>query len=156
MAGAVRGVAGPADRGLTVIAGVAAEAALVDGAVRGAVERQAHPLQVQDRVDGLLRQDLGGVLVDQVVAALDRVEGVPLPVVLLDVGEGGGHAALGRAGVGAGGVQLRQDRGAAALGGLDGRAHARATGADDDRVVLVDLHESVTSAPWPSGCSGRR
>lgn len=141
VAGAVRGVAGPADRGLAVVARVTAEAALVDGAVRGAVERQAHLLQVEDGVDGLLREDLGGVLVDQVVTALDRVEGVPLPVVLLHVGERGGHAALRRARVGAGGVELRQDGGAAALRRLDGRAHARAAGADDDGVVLVDLHE---------------
>ncbi len=140
VAGAVRGVAGPADRRLAVGAGVAAEAALVDGAVRGAVERQAHLLQVEDRVDGLLRQDLGGVLVDQVVTALDRVEGVPLPVVLFHVRQRGGHAALRGTRVGAGGVELRQHRGAAALRRLDGGAHAGATCADDDGVVLVDLH----------------
>ena len=40
---------------------------------------------------------IGRGLVDQVVAALDRVEGVPLGVVLLDVGERRAHAALGRA-----------------------------------------------------------
>ena len=116
MAGAVGGVAGPADGRLAVVAGVAAEAALVDLALGRAVERQAHVLEVDDRVDGLLRQDLGRVLVDQVVAALDGVEGVPLPVVLLDVGERGGHAALRRAGVGAGGVELRDYRGAARFG----------------------------------------
>jgi hypothetical protein len=147
VAGAVRRVAGPAHRGLAVVTAVPAEAALVDGAVRGAVERQAHLLQVEDGVDGLLREDLRGVLVDQVVAALDRVEGVPLPVVLFDVGEGGGHAALGRAGVGAGRVELGEHRGAAALRGLDGRAHSGAAGADDHGVVLVDLHW-VTSAPY--------
>lgn len=126
VAGAVGRVAGPADRGLAVVAAVTAEAALVDRAVRGPVERQAHLLQVEDRVDGLLREDLGGVLVDQVVTALDRVEGVPLPVVLLHVGQRGGHAALRRAGVGAGGVELRQDRGAAALRRLDRGAHTGA------------------------------
>ena len=154
VAGAVGRVAGTADRGLAVVAGVAAEAALVDLTLGRPVERQAHLLQVEDRVDGLLRQDLGGVLVDQVVAALDRVEGVPLPVVLLHVGERGGHTALRGARVGAGGVELGQDRGAAALRRLDGGTHARATGADDDGVVLVDLHDS--RSPVPSGCSGRR
>ena len=97
MAGAVRRVAGAADGRLAVVAGVAAEPALVDLALGRAVERQAHVLEVEDRVDRLLREDLGGVLVDQVVAALHGVEGVPLPVVLLDVRERGGHAALRRA-----------------------------------------------------------
>ena len=87
-----------------------------------------------------LAHDLGGVLVDQVVAALDGVEGVPLPVVLLDVGQGGAHAALRRAGVGAGRVELGEHRGAGALAGLERRAHAGAAGADDDDVVLVGLH----------------
>lgn len=140
VAGAVARVAGATDRGLTVVAGVTAEAALVDLALGRTAERQAHLLEVEDGVDGLLREDLGGVLVDQVVAALDRVEGVPLPVVLLHVGQRGGHAALRGARVGAGGVELRQHGGAAALGRLDGRAHAGAARADDDGVVLVDLH----------------
>src|SRR5215211_7683176 len=83
--GAVRGEAGPADGCLAVVAGVATEPALVDPSLGRPVERQSHPLQVQDRVDGLLAHHLGGVLVDQVVTALDGVEGVPLPVVLLDV-----------------------------------------------------------------------
>ena len=102
MAGAVGRVAGAAHGRLAVVGGVAAEAALVDLALGRAVERQAHVLEVDDRVDGLLREDLGRVLVDQVVAALDGVEGVPLPAVLLDVGEGGGHAALRRARCGSG------------------------------------------------------
>ena len=59
VAGAVGRVAGPADRRLAVVASVAAEAALVDLAVRRAVEGQAHVLEVDDRVDGLLREDLG-------------------------------------------------------------------------------------------------
>lgn len=154
VAGAVGRVAGAADRGLAVVPAVTAEAALVDRAVRRAVERQAHLLQVEDRVDGLLRQDLGGVLVDQVVTALDRVEGVPLPVVLLHVRERGGHTALRGARVGAGRVELGQHRGPAALRRLDGGAHAGATRADDDCVVLVDLHWS--RSPGSSGCSGRR
>ena len=116
VAGAVRGEAGPAYGGLAVVAGVAAEAALVDLALGGPVERQPHLLQVEDRVDGLLGHDLGGVLVDQVVAALDGVEGVPLPVVLLDVGQGGAHAALRRAGVGPGRVELGEHRGARRAG----------------------------------------
>ncbi|MNW50387.1 hypothetical protein D3C74_278380 [compost metagenome] len=137
---AVRGVARAAHRGLAVVAGVTAEATLVDLALGRAVERQTHALEVEDRVDGLLGHDLRGVLVDEVVAALDRVERVPLPVVLLDVREGGAHAALRRAGVGPGGVELRDDRRADLAGRLQCRAHAGAACSDDDDVVLMGLH----------------
>ena len=92
--GAVGGVARAAHGRLAVVGGVAAEAALVDLALGRAVERQAHVLEVDDRVDRLLREDLGRILVDEVVAALDGVEGVPLPAVLLDVRERRRHAAL--------------------------------------------------------------
>ena len=137
VAGAVGGVARAAHRGLAVVGGVAAEAALVDLALGRAVERQAHVLEVDDGVDRLLGEDLGGILVDEVVAALDGVEGVPLPRVLFDVRERRGHAALRRAGVRAGRVELRDDRGLRTRAGLDRRAHAGAAGAHDDDVELV-------------------
>jgi hypothetical protein len=140
VAGAVGGVAGAADRGLAVVTGVAAEATLVDAPFGRAVEGQAHLLEVEDGVDRLLAHDLGRVLVDEVVAALDGVEGVPLPVVILDVRQGSAHAALRRTGVGARRVQLREDRGAGTGAGLEGRAHPCASGADDDNVVRVRLH----------------
>ena len=114
VAGAVGGVARAAYRSLAVARGVTAESALVDATLGRAVERKAELLQVVDGVDGFLAHDFGGVLVDEVVATLDGVERVPLPVVLLDVGEGRAHAALRRAGVGAGGVELGQYGGAAA------------------------------------------
>ncbi|MEI2716660.1 MAG: hypothetical protein V9E98_06655 [Candidatus Nanopelagicales bacterium] len=116
------------------------EAALVDAALRSAVERQAHLLEVQDSVDGFLAHDLGGVLVDQVVTALDGVEGVPFPVVVLDVGERGAHAALSRAGVGARRVELGEHGCAGALARLERRPHPGAAGPDDDDVVLVRWH----------------
>ena len=112
VAGAVGRVAGAADGCLAVIAGVTAEPALVDAALGGAVERHPHLLQIENGVDGLLAHDLDRVLVGEVVAALDGVERVPLPVVLLDVGQRRAHAALGRAGVAARGVQLGQHGGA--------------------------------------------
>ena len=88
---------------------------------------------------GLAGEDLGRVLVDQVVATLDGVEHVPLPVVLLLVAQGGTHAALRGAGVGAGRVELGQDRGVdAGLGQLERRPQARAAGADDEGVVVAD------------------
>src|SRR6185503_20829423 len=121
--------------GLAVVTGVPAEAALVDAALGGAVERHPHLLEVVDRVDGLLAHDLDGVLVGEVIAALDGVEGVPLPVVLFDVGQRCAHPALRGAGVAAGGVQLGQHRGADPGPRLDGRPHTCAAGTDDHDVV---------------------
>ncbi len=135
--GAVGRVAGSAHGGLAVLAGVAAEATLVDLAVGRAVERQPHVLEVDDRVDRFFREDLGGILIDQVVATLDGVVGVPLPVVVLDVGERGGHPALRGAGVRARGVELGDDRGGGVWSRLDGGAHPGASRTHDDDVVLV-------------------
>ncbi len=56
--GAVGGEAGSHDGSLAEVAGVTAEPALVDQSFGRAVERQAHVLEVDDRVDGLLREDL--------------------------------------------------------------------------------------------------
>ena len=153
VAGAVGGVAGPAHRCLAVVAGVPAEPALVDAALGRAVERHAHLLEVEHRVDGFLAHDLDGVLVGEVVAALDGVEGVPLPVVLFDVGQCRAHAALRRAGVAARRVELRQHRGACPGTCLDGGPHTRAACADDHDVVAMFLNH--VCAPL-TRCSRRR
>ena len=76
-------------------------------------------------------------LVHQVVAALDRVERVPLGGVLLHVAERRAHAPLGGPGVGAGGVELRDHGGPAALRELDRGAQAGAAAADHEGVVRV-------------------
>ncbi len=135
--GAVGGVAGPANGSLAVVAGVAAEPALVDLALGRAVERQAHVLEVEHGVDRLLRENLGRILVDEVVAALHGVEGVPLPVVFFDVGERCRHAALRRTGVRPGRVELRDHRGAGFRARLDRGAHAGPAGTHDHDVVAV-------------------
>src|SRR5699024_10387613 len=142
--GPVRGVAGAAHGGLPVVTGVPAEAALVDPPLRGAVERQAHLLQVEDGVDGLLGHHFRGVLVNEVVPTLDGVEGVPFPVVVLYVRQRGAHHTLGRDRVGAGGVEIGDDGGACPFRGFQGRAHAGATGANDYDVVAVCLHYCVS------------
>src|SRR6266508_2712536 len=79
VAGPVGRVAGALDRSLAVVAGVAAEPALIDPSVSGPVEWQAPVLQLEDGVDCLLAHDEGRGLIHQVVAALHRVEGMPLP-----------------------------------------------------------------------------
>ena len=82
------------------------------------------------------REDLDRVLVADVVGALDRVEGVDLGRVLGRVPERGVDAALGRAGMAAGRVELRDHPDVCAgVVGLDRGAHAGAAGADDQDVV---------------------
>src|SRR5690606_7598108 len=164
VAGAVGRVAGATDRRLAVVARVTAEPALVDAALGRAVEGQAHVLEVEDRVDRLLGEDLGRVLVDEVVAALDGVEGVPLPGVLFGVRERRGHAALRRTRVGTRGVELGDDRGVGARCRLDRGAHPGTPRPHDDDVVPVVMHAvddvavfelqvlaHVLSHYWPRG-----
>ena len=152
MAGAVGRVARAPHRAFAVVAGVTAEAALVDAALGRAVERHAEVLELDDGVDRLAAHDLGRRLVDEVVAALDGVEGVPLPRVLFDVGQCRAHPALGGARVRAGRVELGEHCDAALAGRFDGGPQAGAPGADHDRVVAVavDLHPSIILAFQPS------
>ncbi len=113
------------------------ERALVEATVILAREDAAPVLELVDVAGRLGREDLDRVLVAEVVGALDRVERVRLGAVLRAVPERGVDAALGRAGMAAGRVQLR-DHAHLRTGvvRLDGSAHAGATGADDQDVVL--------------------
>ena len=120
-----------------MVASVTTEAALVDLALRGAVERQTHVLEVDDCVDRFFCENLCGILINEVVATLNRVKGVPLPVVLLDVGERRCHAALSRAGVRTRRVELGDNSGLGLGSRLDRGAHTRAACSDDDNVELV-------------------
>ena len=89
-------------------------------------------------LDGLLGQDLGGVLVDQVVAALDRVVHVPFPVVLFQVAQRRADATLGGAGVRPGRVELGQDgRADARAGELQRGPQAGPAGPHDEGLVDV-------------------
>src|SRR5262249_11250698 len=81
-------------------------------------------------------------LVDEEVAALDRVVGVVLPGVRLEVRQGRGDPALRGAGVGPGGIELADDRRAGALARLQRGHQAGAAGPDDDAVELVVVHLS--------------
>ncbi len=137
VAGAVGGVARAHYRTLAVVARVPAEAALGDLAVGRAAEGQTPVLELDDRVDRLARQDLGRVLIRQVVPALDRVEHVPFPVILFQVAERGADAALGRPGVRPGGIELRDHRHVGDARELHRGHQPGATRADDDHVMLV-------------------
>jgi hypothetical protein len=135
--GAVRRVARALDRRLAVVAGVSAEPSLIDAPVRRSVEGKAPALQLVDRIDGFLGHQEGRRLIDEVVAALDRVERVPLGRVLLDVAQRRAHTPLCRSGVGPGRVQLGDDGRPASLRELDRRAQPGTAGADHQRVVRM-------------------
>ena len=135
VAGAVGGGAGALDRLLAVVRGVAAERALVDRAVRVAVERHAEVLELVDDVRRLAAHELDRVLVAEPVAALDGVVEVVVPVVLAHVAERSADPALRRDRVRAGREHLGQD-GDVEPGEREPqrRLHPRAAGADDDDV----------------------
>ena len=110
---------------------------LRDPAVLGAREDRAPVLELVDVARRLVAEDLDRVLVAEVVGALDRVEGVRLRVVLGGVPERRVDAALGRAGVAARRVELRDDGDVRArVVCLDRGAHAGAAGPDHEYVVL--------------------
>ncbi len=118
--------------------GVPAEVALDDPPVGRPVEERAPRLELADAVRRLLGVQLGHAPVVQVLAAAHRVGEVDLPAVaLVDVGQRGGHAALGHDGVRLAEQRLADEPHADALRrGLDGRPEAGAARADDDDVVL--------------------
>ena len=121
-----------------------AEGPLRDPAVLGAGEDGAPVLELVDVARSLVAEDLDRVLVAEVVRALDRVVGVRLGVVLGRVPERRVDAALCRARVAAGRVELRDDRDVGAgIVSLDRGAHACATRADHEYVVLR-VHRSRT------------
>ena len=137
MAGAICGVATATYRAFAEIPRMPAESALVDLSVGGSVKREAHPLELNHRRDRLACEHLCGILICQVVAALDRVEHVPLPVVFLNIAEGGAHATLCGAGVRARRVELRQDSGRHALAReFKCRPEAGAARANNDRIYV--------------------
>src|SRR5690606_14913544 len=93
--------------------------------------------------------ELDRVLVTQVVATLDRVERVPLGMVLFEVAQRRADAALRGARVRACGIELRQDRGAeiSVARQVQGGHEARTAAAHDERVVVVYLvHRSAAPA----------
>ena len=146
--GAVGGVARATDGCFSVVTRMATKSTLVDLAVRRAVERETHVLEIDDRVDCFAREDLGSILVNEVVATLDGVERVPLPRVFFDVGQCRGHSALRRSRVRTRRVQLGDDRRLCVGGRFDGRAHSCATRAHNDNVVFVMMNRGHGLTPY--------
>ena len=113
-----------------------AEGPLSDTPVLGAREDRAPVLELVDVAGRLVAEDLDRVLVAEVVGALDRVVRVLLRAVLGGVPERRVDPALGRAGVAADRMDLREKRDVGAeIVCLDRGAHPGAPGADNQDVV---------------------
>ena len=121
--------------------GVAAECALQDPAVAGAIEQRAPFLELAHPVGRLLGVELRHAPVIEEGAALHGVAEVGLPSVLrVDVRQRRGDPALGHHGVRLAEQRLgHQPHAATHRGGFDRRPQSRATRAHHQDVVLVDL-----------------
>src|SRR5947209_1964812 len=108
MAGTIGSVAGATDRGLTKIACVSTEAALVDSSIGGTVERQAPMLQLIDSINGLASEDFCRRLVNQIAPPLHGIIHMPFPMVLFLIAQRSCHTTLGCTGMGARRVDLRE------------------------------------------------
>ena len=108
-----------------------------------AIKDDAHVLELDDVLGRLAAHHLDGVLVGEIIAALDRIEGMRLPAVGL--ADGSVDAPLGRAGMAANRMHFGDDGniGAEACR-LKGGAHPRKPGAHYDNVVIGN-HEGVVS-----------
>ena len=151
MPGAISGMAGASNRAFAKVARMAAEAALADPAGRGAVEGQAHVLQLDDGRHGVFSEHLRGVLVGQVIATLHGVVGVPEGVVFFQIAERGADPAQRGAGVAACRVQLADDGDfGPAHAGVEGSHQPRAARPDDDGIINVSLRIGHRVARAPS------
>lgn len=120
---------------------VAAEVALEDFAVVGAIEEGAPGFEFADTIGGFAGVEFGHAPVVEVLAAAHGVGEVDAPTVaVVDVGHGGGDTALGHDGVGFAEERLADnayfDAGG---GGLDRGAQTGAARANDQDVVGVGL-----------------
>ena len=107
------------------------------------IEYDAHMLHRDDFVTGLAAHHGDGILVAQVVAALDGIEGMLAPVVA-SIGERGVDAALRRVGVAANRMHLRYDRDirACLYSGKSG-THTRKPGADYQHIMVEHIQYLV-------------
>ena len=114
------------------------EGPLVDLAVVQPGEGHARVLQLVDGGNGLPAHELDGVLVPEIVRALDGIEHVPVPVVRQHIGQGRVDPALGGHRVGARREDLG-DHGHPHLGGgeLQGGVQTGAAGPDDEGVEMT-------------------
>ena len=92
-------IGGALDRGSTELARMAAESALCDMPVLGTGEGHALTLQIDYGLRRILGEQLGRVLINKPVAALDGVVVMPMPVIGLHIAQACGNASFSRTGV---------------------------------------------------------
>ncbi len=154
VAGAVGRCAGAGRLVATEILALSAEGALVDAAV---VQTRKGHAEVFQFVHGLRSNPahvLDGILVAQVIAALDRVVHVPMPVVVEHIGQGRIDPALGRHRVRTRGKNLGYHRYPGIRPGkLQGSPKAGPSGAHDQRVETSSgqCHATTSSLGMPPG-----
>ncbi len=90
----VSGSTGALHRFFTVIGGVAAKRALVNGAIRISVEWHTKMLEFVHHLVGFAAHELNGILIAQPVRAFDGVVEVIVPVVFRHVAQAGTNATL--------------------------------------------------------------
>ena len=146
--GAIGRVAGAPDRLLGLVVGMPAERPLGDLALRRAIKREPHVLQLNDRLNRFVAEDLHRVLVRQVVGAFDRVVCMPLGAILFEVSQGRADTTLSRPGVGAEGVELADDGRIDFLGSVQRGHQARPASTDDHRVETMCLHSLFPGRPY--------
>ncbi len=94
---------------------LASESSLINLAFFGSAEGHAVALELEHGLGRLAAHVVDGVLVAEPVTALDRVVGVPAPVIFRDVAERGVDSALGGHGVTARGEEFGDAGGLVAL-----------------------------------------
>ena len=136
---AVGGVAGAVDRLAGFVIGMTAKAALRNFAVGEAIKGQTHVFQFNDGIDGFLTHHVYRILVGEIIGAFYSIVGVPFPTVrlVIFVRQSSADASLGRARVGACGVELGQNGDFDRLTGVQRRHQASAARAHDDGVKMV-------------------
>ena len=134
---------------LTEVLGLTTERTLVDAALLGAGERQAHVLELEHglRADGA--HVLDSVLVADIVGTLDGIVHMPAPVIVrIGRSDGAGDATLSGNGVRTSRENFGDHSGlVTGLGQLQRRAHTGATATNDDGVKRKRTnvsHESDT------------
>ena len=143
--GAVGRMAGPPDRFAGHVIGMPAKRALGDLAIRRPVEGQAHVFQFVDGRHGLIAHELDRILVAQVIRAFDGIVGVPFGMVFFLAAERCADATLGGAGVRTGGVELGDNGGFGAPGGVQAGHEPRPACPHHQYFELMRYHAAAPS-----------
>ena len=122
-----------------------AERSLINFAVVCARKRQTVVFELDDSLGRFAAHVLNRILVTEPISPFHRVVGVPAPIILSHVAQRRVDSALRSDGVRARREELRHACGfKAVLAQTDRRTKSGATGADDQRIVLVVNHLVIT------------